>query len=179
MGFLSKILNVGMSAISPGVGNYLSTESANAANAKNADNQMAFQERMSNTAHQREVADLRAAGINPLLAVNGGASAPQGAMAQAQSTHNTQSDIGAIVGNAIEARRLKKEIDQVDSNTKLNQALKEKAEAEKGFVEKNKQVLTNTERRTEAENQFNWKIIGNKILKGMKPDNKFLQKYLD
>lgn len=61
---------------------YLGANSANAANARLARDQMAFQERMSNTSYQRAVADMKKAGINPMAAFSqGGASSPPGSTA--------------------------------------------------------------------------------------------------
>lgn len=53
-------------------------------NAWQAGKNRSFQERMANTAHQREVEDLKKAGLNPILSARlGGSATPGGAQAQA------------------------------------------------------------------------------------------------
>ena len=102
-----------------------------------AQKQRDWAERLSSTAYQRSMADMRAGGLNPILAYKtGGAGTPSGATAQGPS-HSGLEGVGssALAGAKLmaELKALKTQRLESESRILLNAALQSKAHSARGL----------------------------------------------
>lgn len=116
----------------------------NQLNQNNMREVMQYDTSMANTAYQRSVADMRAAGLNPILGVaSGGASSPQPAAASvgalgtssgSVSAPQNQSALGNAISSAMQGARLFSGIKEASANADLATTQSEQAERNKDDI---------------------------------------------
>lgn len=117
------------------VGGLIGGNKRNKAAAKEAKRQRQWQEYMSNTQYQRAVADLKAAGLNPMLAyTQGGAGTPSGAMATVENSVASgvsSAQAGGLLGATIDKLKADAEAARASGRNQDAQAITQSVLARK------------------------------------------------
>lgn len=142
-----------------GVANVFGQQQTNAVNQQMMTQQEQFQAQMSDTAHQREVQDLRRAGLNPLLSANAGASTPSGSLV---NTQNPFQGLPGAISNAVDARQ-KQQMN--DSNVALNDETR-KTTAANGALLSMKAVTEAANAREANQNAIQARLISDRMNAG-------------
>lgn len=131
----APILGAGISAIG--------AKKSNEAQVGVSREQMAFQERMSNTAYQRATEDMRKANINPMLAyMKGGASSPPGAQPQIKNV------LEPFANSALNIARQYQEVENLRQQNRINLPSEQRAQvmaaAQDALITSGKQLYENS-----------------------------------